>query len=47
METVFLFPWAVRFRALGWFGFSEMLVFLALLVVGYIWVWKKGALEWI
>jgi len=47
VETVFLFPWAVRFRALGMFGFIEMLVFLALLVVGYIWAWKKGALEWI
>ena len=47
VETVFLFPWAVRFRALGMFGFIEMLVFLGLLVVGYIWAWKKGALEWI
>ena len=47
VETVFLFPWAVRFRALGMFGFIEMLVFLALLVVGYIWAWKKGALNWI
>jgi NADH-quinone oxidoreductase subunit A len=47
VETVFLFPWAVRFRALGMFGFIEMLVFLALLVVGYIWAWKKGALDWV
>src|SRR5450755_2196476 len=47
VETVFLFPWAVRFRALGMFGFIEMLVFLALLVVGYIWAYKKGALEWV
>src|ERR1035438_2806765 len=43
VETVFLFPWAVRFRALGMFGLMEMVVFLAFLVVGYIWVWKKGA----
>ncbi len=47
VETVFLFPWAVRFRVLGFFGLMEMLVFLALLVVGYIWAWKKGALQWI
>jgi NADH-quinone oxidoreductase subunit A len=37
----------VRFRALGLFGLIEMVVFLGLLIVGYIWVWKKGALEWI
>lgn len=47
VETVFLFPWAVRYKALGVFGFTEMLVFLALLVVGYLWAWKKGALEWV
>jgi NADH-quinone oxidoreductase subunit A len=47
VETVFLFPWAVQFRTLGLFGLVEMLVFLGLLVIGYIWVWKKGALEWI
>jgi NADH-quinone oxidoreductase subunit A len=47
VETIFLFPWAVKFKALGMFGLVEMLVFLAILVVGYIWVWKKGALEWV
>jgi NADH-quinone oxidoreductase subunit A len=47
VETVFLFPWAVKFKALGAFGLIEMLVFLGILIVGYIWIWKKGALEWI
>ena len=47
VETIFLFPWAVKFKALGMFGLIEMLVFLGILVVGYVWVWKKGALEWV
>jgi len=47
VETIFLFPWAVQFRALGLFGLAEMLVFLIILIAGYIWVWKKGALEWV
>jgi len=47
VETVFLFPWAVRYKQLGWFGIGEITVFLAILVVGYIWAWKKGALEWV
>ena len=47
VETIFLFPWAVRFKAFGLFGLIEMLIFLAILIVGYIWVWKKGALEWV
>ncbi len=47
VETIFLFPWAVKFKALGLFGLIEMLVFLGILVVGYIWIWKKGALEWV
>ena len=47
VETVFLFPWAVKFKAFGLFGLLEMLVFLAILIVGYIWVWGKGALEWV
>ena len=46
LETVFLIPWAVQFRELGLFGFVEMLVFIAVLLVGLIYVWKKGALEW-
>src|SRR3954447_16910496 len=47
VETIFLFPWAVRYKQLGWFGVAEVGVFLAFLVVGYIWAYKKGALEWI
>jgi NADH-quinone oxidoreductase subunit A len=47
VETVFLYPWAVQFKQLGAFGFLEMLVFLGILILGYVWVWKKGALEWI
>ena len=47
VETIFLFPWAVKFKALGMFGLIEMLVFLGILVVGYIWIWQKGALEWV
>lgn len=46
VEAVFLYPWAVNFRALGWFGYGEMLVFAATLVMGLIYVWKKGALTW-
>jgi NADH-quinone oxidoreductase subunit A len=46
LETVFLYPWAVQFKALGWFGFAEMALFAATLTVGLIYVWKKGALEW-
>jgi NADH-quinone oxidoreductase subunit A len=47
VETVFLFPWAVRYKQLGWFGVAEALVFLGILVVGYVWAYKKGALEWV
>jgi NADH-quinone oxidoreductase subunit A len=47
VEAVFLFPWAVRYQHLGWFGVAEVTVFLAILVVGYLWAWKKGALEWV
>lgn len=47
VETIFLFPWAVRYRTLGWFGVAEVAVFLAILIVGYIWALKKGALEWV
>lgn len=46
IEVVFFFPWAVVFRQLGWFGLIEMLVFIAILLVGYVYAWKKGALEW-
>jgi NADH-quinone oxidoreductase subunit A len=47
VETIFLFPWAVKFKALGVFGLVEMLIFLAILIVGYIWIWTKGALDWV
>jgi NADH-quinone oxidoreductase subunit A len=47
VETIFLFPWAVRYRQLGWFGVAEVAVFLAILVVGYVWAYKKGAFEWV
>ena len=47
VETIFLFPWAVQFKLLGLYGLVEMLVFLAILVAGYIWIWGKGALEWV
>jgi len=47
VETIFLFPWAVRYGQFGWFGVSEVVVFLAILIVGYIWAYKKGALEWV
>ena len=47
VETIFLFPWAIQYRALGWFGVAEVLVFLAILVVGYFWAYKKGALDWV
>ena len=46
IEAVFLYPWAVMFKRLGLFGFVEMGVFIVILLVGYIYVWKKGALEW-
>ncbi len=47
VETIFLYPWAVKFKSLGWFGVAEVLVFLAILIVGYVWAYKKGALEWV
>ena len=46
IEAVFLYPWAVNFKALGWFGYIEMAVFAATLVVGLAYIWKKGALDW-
>jgi NADH-quinone oxidoreductase subunit A len=46
LETAFLVPWAVVFRQLGWFGLAAMGIFLGLLVIGFIYEWKKGALEW-
>jgi NADH-quinone oxidoreductase subunit A len=46
IEAVFLFPWAVVYRDLKLFGFVEMLLFMLAIFAGYIYVWKKGALEW-
>src|SRR5947199_1918828 len=46
LEVVFLYPWAIYFRQLGIFGLVQMGIFLVILTVGYIYVWKKGALEW-
>ncbi|GAB4391652.1 MAG: NADH-quinone oxidoreductase subunit A [Gammaproteobacteria bacterium] len=46
LETAFLFPWAIVLDKIGWFGFLAMGLFLGLLVVGFIYEWKKGALEW-
>ena len=46
LEIAFLFPWAIVLQDLGWFGLTAMLIFLGILVVGFIYEWKKGALEW-
>ena len=46
IEAVFLFPWAVVYRELKLFGFFEMLLFIGAILAGYIYAWKKGALEW-
>jgi NADH-quinone oxidoreductase subunit A len=46
IEVVFFLPWAVVFRQLGLFGLVEMVIFIVILLVGYVYAWKKGALEW-
>src|SRR5256885_15542548 len=46
VEVVFLYPWAVVFRPLGMFGFIEMAAFVLVLALGFVYVWRKGALEW-
>ena len=46
VEIIFMFPWAINFKSLGWFGFIEMLMFLLVLAIGFLYAWKKGALEW-
>ncbi len=46
VETIFLFPWAVIYGRLALFGFVEMMIFLGILIIGFFYVWKKGALEW-
>ena len=46
LEIAFLFPWAVAFKEIGAFGFWSMIVFLAVLTIGFVYEWRKGALEW-
>ncbi len=46
VEAVFLYPWAYVYRELSWFGFVEMMVYILILLAGYIYLWKKGALDW-
>jgi len=46
IEVLFFYPWAVLFWDLKWFGLIEMGVFVTLLIIGYVYIWKKGALEW-
>jgi NADH-quinone oxidoreductase subunit A len=46
IEAVFLYPWAIAFDAIGLYGLVEMLLFIVLLVVGYLYAWRKGALDW-
>jgi NADH-quinone oxidoreductase subunit A len=46
IEVVFFLPWAITFRQLGLFGLVEMIIFIVILLVGYVYAWKKGALEW-
>jgi NADH-quinone oxidoreductase subunit A len=46
VEIIFMFPWAIDFKVLGIFGFAEMIIFIVLLAIGFIYAWKKGALQW-
>lgn len=46
LEVAFLFPWAVAFTEIGTFGFWSMMIFLAILTIGFVYEWRKGALEW-
>jgi NADH-quinone oxidoreductase subunit A len=46
VEAIFLYPWAYVYRELGWFGFAEMMVYILILLAGYIYLWKKGTLDW-
>ena len=46
VEIVFLYPWTVQVRELGWFGFTAAMLFIGVLVLGFVYDWKKGALEW-
>jgi NADH-quinone oxidoreductase subunit A len=46
VEAVFLYPWAVVYKSLHWFGFVEMFLYILILLAGYVYIWKKGALDW-
>jgi NADH-quinone oxidoreductase subunit A len=46
IELLFIWPWAMLYRSLGWFGFLEMIVFLGILMLGFLYIWRKGGLEW-
>jgi NADH-quinone oxidoreductase subunit A len=46
IELLFVWPWAALYRRLGWFGFAEMMVFLGILMLGFLYIWRKGGLEW-
>ena len=47
VETIYLFPWAVMYGVLGLYGLITMFVFLGILIIGYVWLYKKGALDWV
>jgi NADH-quinone oxidoreductase subunit A len=47
VETIFLFPWAVTYGVMGLYGLVSMFVFLGILIIGYVWLYKKGALDWV
>ena len=47
VETIFLFPWAIKYGQLGVYGLVTMLVFLGILIIGYVWLYRKGALDWV
>ena len=46
VELIFLWPWAALYRTLGWFGFVEMMVFLSILMLGFLYIWRKKGLQW-
>ena len=46
LEVAYLFPWAISLKEMGWFGFTSMMIFLGILTIGFVYEWKKGALEW-
>ena len=46
IEVIFLYPWAVNFRSLGMFGYVEMVIYIAILLIGYFYILRKGALKW-